>query len=144
MKNRTLFNHHGRTMRIVAAFLSLVFLIGISSAGDRDHRKHGNKKKRHSKQHQCSCNHCWFPGHGIDASFNFSVPSFPGFHVNVKPSRKPFRDAVWIEGHWDWARGQYFWVAGSWKKRPHKHSHWVDGFWKQRRFRWIWIPAHWS
>jgi len=64
----------------------------------------------------------------------------PPRHERV--TAKPFPNAVWIGGHWQWKGGKYVWVSGHWvKKRPGKK--WVPGHWVKRKRGWVWIKGYW-
>ncbi|MBM3250349.1 MAG: hypothetical protein FJZ09_05875 [Candidatus Omnitrophica bacterium] len=45
-------------------------------------------------------------------------PPPPPLKLEVLPP-KPYRDAMWIAGHWAWKgpRRGYVWVPGRWKRR---------------------------
>lgn len=61
----------------------------------------------------------------------------------VVRSAKPYKNAVWVSGHWRVRKGNYFWVAGKWQKdRP--GFKWIDGHWKKTAKGWIWIKGHWA
>ena len=55
----------------------------------------------------------------------------------------PFKDAVWIDGRWDWRDGRYVWLGGHWERPQRGFHHWKQGRWVPRRKSWIWIPGEW-
>ncbi len=65
----------------------------------------------------------------------------PAVKVEFKPV-KPFRQAIWIPGHWTWKRGHYVWVSGYWVKARHGYV-WVPGHWVKRHRGWVWVRGHW-
>ena len=62
--------------------------------------------------------------------------------VIIKPA-KPYRQAVWLSGHWKWRKARYVWVVGHWVK-PRRGYVWVDGHWARRGGRWICVAGHWK
>ena len=67
----------------------------------------------------------------------------PPLRTEVRPV-KPFPNAVWISGHWEWnrARNDYVWVSGHWvKARPGRT--WVAGHWKKVPGGWAWVKGYW-
>ena len=69
-------------------------------------------------------------------------PPRPKKVVVVKPA-KPWKQAVWINGHWKWQKGHWVWVKGHWKKAKPGY-HWVDGHWKHTPHGWVRIKGHWA
>ncbi len=66
----------------------------------------------------------------------------PAAKVVVRPA-KPFKNAVWVSGHWRWQGGKYAWVSGKWKRARSGYV-WNDGRWKQSRRGYVWIPGRWK
>ena len=65
----------------------------------------------------------------------------PPKKVEVKPA-KPYKNAVWVSGHWKYTGGNYVWVSGYWtKSKPGKT--WVSGHWAKRRGGYVWVKGHW-
>ncbi len=64
--------------------------------------------------------------------------------VEVKTA-KPYPNAVWISGYWQWnaIKYKYVWISGYWVK-PHKNKVWISGHWKKTRSGWIWKKGHWK
>jgi len=64
--------------------------------------------------------------------------------IKVKTA-KPFHNAVWISGHWQWkpAPGKYVWVKGNWAK-PRKGKVWVKGHWAKKPRGWVYVSGHWK
>ena len=84
------------------------------------------------------------------------VPAYAGLELVVTPPRSPppalrvenqgaspFRDAVWIDGRWDWKGGQYVWVSGHWQRAPAGMHHWKRGEWTKRDNGWFFTPGQW-
>ncbi len=66
----------------------------------------------------------------------------PAKKVVVKPA-KPYKNAVWVSGHWGVKGGNYVWISGHWTK--HRHGCvWVDGYWKKTPKGWVWVKGHWA
>jgi hypothetical protein len=61
--------------------------------------------------------------------------------AEVKPA-PPWRDAVWINGHWKHKGGGWVWVPGHWAKAKPGRA-WVDGHWEKRGGGWVWVKGHW-
>ncbi|MFO0686720.1 MAG: hypothetical protein U0234_31955 [Sandaracinus sp.] len=55
---------------------------------------------------------------------------------------RPFRDAVWTNGFWEWNGRSYVWQDGSWV-RPEPGRRWSPYRWEQRRGRWFLVPGGW-
>jgi len=55
----------------------------------------------------------------------------------------PFRDAVWIDGRWDWHGGQYVWISGHWQRAPTGLHHWKAGAWAKHDGDWVFTPGQW-
>ncbi len=55
----------------------------------------------------------------------------------------PFRDAVWIDGQWDWRDGNYVWVHGHWEHARTGFHSWQAGQWTQHGHSWNWRPGKW-
>jgi len=85
-----------------------------------------------------------------------SAPACAGLELVVTPPRSPppalrvetpgaapFRDAVWIDGRWDWKSGQYVWVSGHWQHAPEGMHHWKQGQWTKRDDAWFFTPGQW-
>jgi hypothetical protein len=62
--------------------------------------------------------------------------------VVVKP-KCPFKNGVWVKGHWSWKSKEYAWVPGHWVK-PRRGYVWIDGHWKKTPRGWIWTRGHWK
>ena len=73
-------------------------------------------------------------------STTVKVPPPPP-RAEVKPA-PPWRDAVWVKGHWKHHKGGWVWVAGRWEK-PRAGRTWVDGHWEKRGGRWVRVKGHW-
>jgi hypothetical protein len=59
----------------------------------------------------------------------------------VKPVR-PYRNALWISGHWKYTGSRHVWVKGYWvKKRP--GYVYVQGSWKNTPRGYFYKPGHW-
>ncbi|HTQ13816.1 MAG TPA: hypothetical protein VMH86_08065 [Rhizomicrobium sp.] len=63
----------------------------------------------------------------------------PPARVEVRPVA-PWRDGVWIDGHWARRDGAWVWIGGHWA-RPYGHYHnWVPGHYNRYG---VWIEGHW-
>jgi hypothetical protein len=72
-------------------------------------------------------------------------------------SSKPFNNAVWISGHWEWTGNQYAWKSGQWiqppqgkgsgsgyKAKSSGSKKWVSGHWKKTPGGYVWVDGHWN
>lgn len=66
----------------------------------------------------------------------------PAARNELRPA-KPFANAFWISGHWEWRVGKYAWKSGYWVK-PVKGKKWVSGHWKKTAKGYIWVYGHWN
>jgi hypothetical protein len=66
----------------------------------------------------------------------------PAPRVEVRPFA-PYPEAVWIDGHWDYRRGNWVWMQGYWERRPFPGAVWTPGHWRETPGGWKWIPGHW-
>ncbi len=66
----------------------------------------------------------------------------PPVRVEVRPAR-PFPNAVWVAGYWNWNGTRFVWVSGRWVK-PRRGMVWVPGHWRHMRRGWRWVPGHWK
>jgi hypothetical protein len=62
-------------------------------------------------------------------------------HERVPP--RPYRDAVWIPGSWDWSGNQWVWISGRWE-RAQRRGTWVQARYVREGDGWRYEPAHWS
>jgi hypothetical protein len=60
----------------------------------------------------------------------------------VQP-RRPSSVHIWIDGGWQWNRGQYVYQAGYWTM-PRQREVWVPGYWERSRGGWCWIEGYWA
>jgi hypothetical protein len=85
-----------------------------------------------------------------------SAPAYGGLALVVTPPRSPppplrienrgaapFREAVWVDGRWDWQSGQYVWVSGHWQRAPQGMHRWKQGEWTKRNDTWLFTPGQW-
>ena len=58
---------------------------------------------------------------------------------------KPYANAVWIEGHWQWnpRKHKYVWKKGYWTKPKHGKI-WKHGRWEKKHGGWIRVRGHWE
>ena len=64
-------------------------------------------------------------------------------HAFRRPMAPRWRQAVWMEGYWQWNGDQYVWIDGRWV-RPRRGYAWVQPRWEERDQGWILIPGRWS
>ena len=62
-------------------------------------------------------------------------------HERIPP--RPYRDAVWLPGSWDWAGNQWVWIPGRWERAEHRGT-WVRARYVREGTGWRYEPAHWS
>ena len=65
----------------------------------------------------------------------------PAARHEARPS-KPFANAFWIPGHWEWRGGSYVWKSGYWVK-PVKGKKWVAGHWRKTGSGYVWVNGNW-
>jgi hypothetical protein len=63
--------------------------------------------------------------------------------VKVVRPLKPYRNAVWISGHWSYHKGRYVWVNGYWVKARHNYIY-VPARWKKSPHGWYFVPGRWA
>ncbi len=56
----------------------------------------------------------------------------------------PSPDAVWVEPHYEWLGGRWFWVRGYYMYPPHPHAEWIPGHYVFRHHSHFWVGGHWS
>jgi len=59
----------------------------------------------------------------------------------VKPYR-PYKRAVWVNGHYVYRGGRYVYVKGYWVK-PRPNYVYVQPRWKKTRRGYYFVPGHW-
>ena len=57
---------------------------------------------------------------------------------------RPYPDAVWIAGHYEWAHGSYVWVGGYYAYPPHHGAHWVPAEYVHHDGAYFYRPGHWA
>lgn len=64
--------------------------------------------------------------------------------VLVKKPRKPFSNAIWIDGRWVWSKRSkhYVWKSGQWVK-PKRNRTYVAGRWIKKPNGWLYVPGKW-
>jgi len=65
----------------------------------------------------------------------------PAARHEVRPG-KPFPNAFWIPGHWEWRGNKYVWKSGYWTKAV-RGKKWVAGHWSKTPRGYVWIKGHW-
>ncbi len=63
--------------------------------------------------------------------------------VTVVAVKRPYRNAIYVAGHWKWNGRRYVWVSARWVK-PRKGFVYVPGHWRHNRRGWYWVPGHWK
>ena len=54
------------------------------------------------------------------------------------------REAVWIEGHWEYdGRGGYYWVDGYWDTPPPRYRTYVAPHWEHRGHVQVYVRGYW-
>jgi hypothetical protein len=62
-------------------------------------------------------------------------------HERIPP--RPYRDAVWLAGSWDWQGNGWAWIPGRWERTQRRGS-WVKARYVREGDGWRYEPAHWS
>ena len=55
----------------------------------------------------------------------------------------PYKNAIWIDGHWAWSNGQYVWQGGHWQRVREGSRGWQQGVWSRKDGSWYWTPGKW-
>ncbi len=63
----------------------------------------------------------------------------PPPRVVEHPWARPYRDAVWIDGHHEWINGRWVWVGGYYAYPPRRGAVWVGGYWRHG----YWHQGYW-
>jgi YXWGXW repeat-containing protein len=63
----------------------------------------------------------------------------PPPRVEVRPVA-PWRDGVWIDGHWGRRDGQWEWIPGHWARPMGHYTRWVPGRYLPNG---VWVEGHW-
>ncbi len=58
--------------------------------------------------------------------------------------RRPTPRHVWIAGEYRWRSGGYLFVPGYWMIPPRRNAHYVPGYWEPARGGYIWISGFWQ
>jgi len=80
----------------------------------------------------------------VGVSINVGSPAYgpPPPRWETRPGR-PWRNAVWVDGRWNWNGHRYVWVRGHWE-RPHAgFSRWDRGRWERGPRGWMWVDGRW-
>jgi hypothetical protein len=58
---------------------------------------------------------------------------------------KPYPNAVWVEGHWQWhpRKHKYIWNKGYWTKPKHGKT-WKHGRWEKKPSGWRRVQGRWE
>ena len=67
----------------------------------------------------------------------------PARKVVVVKHKSPYKNGVWVSGHWVWKSNRHVWTEGYWVK-PKPGFIWIDGQWKNSPRGWKWIKGHWK
>jgi hypothetical protein len=56
---------------------------------------------------------------------------------------KPYDNAVWVNGEWEWRKGHHEWKSGHYNP-PHRNSAYVAGEWKKSRKGYYYVHGRWK
>jgi hypothetical protein len=76
----------------------------------------------------------------LDIQVGPSAPPPPVVEHRWAP---PYREAVWIGGHYEWRGGRYVWIGGYYAYPPHRGAHWVPAKYVFRHGTYFYRPGHW-
>ena len=77
-------------------------------------------------------------------SLMISPPAHAPPPLRAEPhGNAPFKDAVWIDGRWDWRDARFVWLGGHWERARQGYHSWKQGQWVARGNSWVWIPGEW-
>jgi hypothetical protein len=82
-------------------------------------------------------------------------PPLPGLEIRIgrqappRPRRerrmvRPSRDAVWVNGSWDWQRDNWVWIPGRWAVPEERHARWIGPRYVRIAGGYRYVPGHWS
>jgi hypothetical protein len=82
-------------------------------------------------------------------------PPLPGLEIHIgrtapprvryeRRSRRTDRNAVWVQGAWDWQGDNWVWVPGRWVVPESRRAHWVRARYVREYGGWRYVPGHWS
>lgn len=59
---------------------------------------------------------------------------------------RPYREAVWVPGYWNYDYGvrNYVWVGGRWDRPPRAGAVWKSGYWRHHPKGYYYAPGHWG
>ena len=63
--------------------------------------------------------------------------------VVVVKTKKPYRNAIYVKGHWRWNGKKYVWRNARWIK-PRRGFVWIPGHWKKNTQGWFYVEGHWK
>jgi WXXGXW repeat (2 copies) len=82
-------------------------------------------------------------------------PPLPGLEIRIgrtapprvryeRRARRTERNAVWVQGSWDWQGDNWVWIPGRWVVPESRHAHWVRARYVREYGGWRYVPGHWS
>jgi hypothetical protein len=78
-----------------------------------------------------------YAGGGYSGGYYAPPPPPPRVYARV-PAPGP--GYFWIDGYWNFARGNYGWVNGYWSRPPYRGAYWVAPRYNNRRY----YPGYWG
>jgi hypothetical protein len=84
------------------------------------------------------------PAAAAGVSIGIGIPAYgpPPPRWETRPSR-PWREAVWVDGHWQWSGHRYVWVNGHWDRPGRGFTRWDRGRWEHGPHGWTWVDGRW-
>lgn len=67
------------------------------------------------------------------------APPRAAYRASVPP---PYANAVWVEGHYEWIRGDYVWIDGYWMD-PRPGYVWAQPRWDYTVDGYVYVPGVW-
>jgi len=67
----------------------------------------------------------------------------PPIRNHERRSFPPSQQHSWIPGNWVGNDDEWSWSNGYYVKKPFINAFWKSGRWEYRGIGWIWIPGHW-
>jgi len=130
-------------VRVLATLLVLVFVTPTFAQGRRgDGRDRGEARssdRGDNGRHRGPPRGEGRRGRGNRYVYARSAP--PPVRADDRGER-PYRRAIWVNGHWEWTGAEYVWVSGRWT-RSREGYRYVQPRYVERNDSWVVMPGFW-